>query len=801
MSVSSKPGFSKQFAQWTVQRRFAILALSFLVVLTALYGGQWIQMNDDYRYFFKEGNPQLTAFDELQNTYNKNDNILFVIAPKSGKVFDKETLTAIEALTKEAWQIPFTTRVDSVTNFQHTEAEEDDLIVADLVEDAGSKSEAALRQAEAVALAEPLILHRLIPEDGAVTGINVTLELPGKQMGEQIPAVAHAREIQSRFEAKYPNVEIYLTGFVMLNNAFQEASMHDMKTLAPLMYLFIIVMLVILLRSVSATFAALSIVGASVMATMGVTGWLGIPLSPPSAVAPTLVMTLAVADSVHILVNFLQLMRSGSTKGQAMVEALRQNLKPVFLTSLTTVIGFLSLNFASTQPLNDLGNITAIGVAFAFVFSVTLLPALMMILPVRIKKVEDSGNNMGALANLVIRRKVSILIGSVAAILFLTFMITKNELNDEFVSYFSEALPFRTDTDFASENLTGIYQIEFSLPAGESGGISEPAYLAKLDAFAAWYRTQEGVIHVDTLSDTMKRLNKNMHGDDQAWYRLPEERDLAAQYLLLYEMSLPYGLDLNNRINVDKSATRFVVTIDNVTTYQFRAISEAGEAWLRENAPEHMHVNGAGPPVMFAYLSYANSVSMFQGTALAFLLITLVLIVALRSIKYGLLSLIPNVAPSAMAFGIWGMTDGQINFGLTTVSALSIGIVVDDTIHFLSKYLRARRELGLDAEAAIRYAFNTVGRALVVTTVVLVSGFLIMILSNFDMNESMGKLTALSLVLALITDFFMLPALLLVLGGERETATSGTVAPSPAGPLVPAPVPVYARAERNSRQG
>lgn len=763
MSSPHHHGRAARYAAWVVRFRVPVLLLSLAMIIALGYGARNIIMNDSYRYFFKPGNPQLAAFDELQNTYNKNDNILFVLEPSNGDVFTPKTLEAIEFLTEEAWQIPFSIRVDSISNFQYTYAEEDDLIVEDLVEGGASFSPEKRQKVRDIALKEPLIVDRLLSKDGKVTGVNVTLQLPGEKVGEQVPAVSYAREMAKTMEQRYPEIKIHLTGFVMLNNAFQEASMADMTSLMPIMFLILIFAMAFLLRSVGATVTTLMVVFLSVLGTMGTIGLLGINMSPPTGITPTLIMTLAVADSIHILVSVLQNMRNGMVKKDAIIEGLRLNIQPVFLTSLTTMIGFLSLNFSDVQPLNDLGNMVAIGVTFAFVLSVTFLPAFAAIIPIKVKAVANNEDSMTRFADFVIEKRKPLLWASTGIILFLALQIPNNELNDEFVKYFDPSIQFRQDTDFTTEHLTGIYQIEMSLDSGESGGIAEPKYLERLEAFAQWFRSQDDVLHVDTLSDTLKRLNKNMHGDDPTYYQLPESRELAAQYLLLYEMSLPFGLDLNNRINVDKSASRFVVTLNDVSTARMRELSEAGEAWVSTHAPELQETKGSGPPVMFAYLSIRNSISMFFGTLLAFLLITGTLIIALKDLKLGLLSLIPNLAPSIMAFGVWAVIDGTINFGLTVVSALSIGIVVDDTVHFISKYLRARREKGMSAENAIRYTFNTVGRAMTVTTLVLIFGFTVMMFSTFDMNEGMGKLTAMTLGIALIADFLMLPALLLML--------------------------------------
>ena len=352
--------------------------------------------------------------------------------------------------------------------------------------------------------------------------------------------------------------------------------------------------------------------------------------------------------------------------------------------------------------------------------------------------------------------------GSVPLLLGLALCIPRNELNDRFVNYFDEQTPFRMHSDFVMDHLGGLYQSSHSVGAGESGGISNPSYLAKLEEFADWYRSQPEVIHVSTINDVIKRLNKNMHEDDPAWYRLPDNRLLAAQYLLLYELSLLYGLVLNNQINVDKSATRLTATLGNVSAREIRDLTARAEAGLRENAPEAMFGHAASGAIMFSHISKRSIQSMLSGTILALILISGVLLLALRSVKIGLISLVPNFIPAVMAFDIWGIFVGHVNLALSIVVTMTLGIVVDDTVHFLSKYLRARREQELDVENAVRYAFYSVGQALIVTSVVLIAGFLILSLSAFDLNGNMGRMTAITIALALVADLLILPALLMV---------------------------------------
>ena len=772
MSVSSvSETATERYARGVIRWRWPVLLTSIVLIAAAGMGAARLKFIDEYRVFFGPDNPQLLAFDAVENIYTKNDNLFFLIEPPAdhGDAFSAETLSIVEYLTDEAWRIPFAIRVDSVSNFQYSWAEGDDLIVEDLVVGAEAKTPAELARTRDISLDEPMLRNRLVPPATDVIGMSVTLQLPRLEMDETSRSVARARELAAEIEQAHPGYRIRLTGMAMLNNAFQESAMRDMSTLVPFMYVVITLTLVLLLRSFTGTVSTLTVVGMSVVGALGLAGWAGLNLTPPSTASITMIMTLAVADSIHVLVAMLKEMRHGREKREAIVESLRVNTQPVFLTSLTTVIGFLSMNFSEVPPLNDLGNISATGVGLAWVLSMTMLPALVAILPVTVRlRAANHVSPMDRLGDFVVARRSPLLWGTGVVALALTAMLPLNSLNDQFVKYFDESMAFRQDSDFATERLSGLYQIDFSLAAEESGGISEPAYLETVDRFAEWYRAQPGVVHVATISDMFRRLNKNMHADDPSYYTLPGERDLAAQYLLLYEMSLPYGLDLNNQINVDKSATRFSVTLENITSRELLGLVEEGEEWLGDNAPPSMSTVGVGPGVMFSYISARNIRSMLVGTLVAIALIGVTMMVMLRSLRYGVISFVPNMLPALMAFGLWGLLVGEINLGLSIVTGMCLGIIVDDSVHFLSKYLRARREQNLDAEDAVRYAFSTVGAALIVTSIVLAAGFTILAQSTFGFNGGMGKLSAIIIALALAADLLLLPPLLMFLDRNHK---------------------------------
>jgi predicted RND superfamily exporter protein len=754
-----------KLGEWVVKFRWIVIPLTLILVALAASGGKYLSFTNNYRVFFSAENPELLAFEALEKKYSKNDNVLFVLEPKSGNVFTPDVLAAVEEITEKSWQIPYSSRVDSLSNFQFTEAEEDDLIVRDLFEDAENLSAKDIAKIKEVSMKEPLLIKRFIPEKAHVTGVNVTILLPGIDENKETPeVVSFSRKIAEEIQQAHPDINVHISGMIMMNNAFGEASRGDMAKLVPISFGVMLLMLIILTKSFTGTILTLLVIICSILAAMGIGGYIGYPISPPSASAPTMILTIAIANSVHIIVTFLHSLQHGKAKVDAIKETIRLNLQPVFLASLTTCLGFLSMNFSDAPPFQHLGNFVAIGVAVAVILSMTFLPAMMSLLPFWTKPIQnDDDPLMTRFGKMVVNKRKPLLWIMVNITVFLIAFLPQNELNDIFVNYFDETVKYRVDSDFTVDNLTGVYNIEYSLSSGESGGINNPGFLKDVEAFSTWYRQQPETTHVATLTDIITRLNKNMHGDNMDFYKLPEERELSAQYLLLYEMSLPYGLDLNNQIDVDKSSIRLISSLQTLSSNELIALNNRAYAWLKEKTTliDLSADPGSGTGLMFANIGKRNIKSMLIGTTLALFMISIILIFAFKSLKIGLISLLPNLVPAALGFGLWGLIVGEVGLALSVVTGMTLGIVVDDTVHFLSKYLRARREQGLSPENAVIYAFSTVGRALVVTSVVLIAGFLVLSLSSFELNSGMGLLTAIVIAFALIADFLLLPTLLM----------------------------------------
>ena len=750
----------------------------------ATAGGLFLKFSTDYRIFFSDDNPELQALESLENTYGKSDNVLFMIVPDDGDATSEQALEAAVWLTEQAWQTPHSTRVDSIANFQQTTADDDDLLVRDLVDPAVLGDANERTRIRAVALADPQLAGGLIARDGGVSAVNVTVEMAAEDQTTRVPEVAEfARNLAAEVEQRFSGIEVRLVGTVIINQVFTEASVSSQMIFLPVSMAIMALVFAALTRRFSGVMATGFVICSSMAAAMGLGGWAGLPLSAPTAPAPTIVLMIVVANCVHLMVTLLQRMQAGDSKDAAIVESVRVNLYPVFLASATTALGFLAMNFSEVPPHRHLGTFVAFGIIASFLLSVTFLPALLSVMPMPAPKKAGRSHDplMGAVAEFVVRRRWLLLFGSAVVVLGLLAAVPRNDLNDVLVNFFDESVEFRQDTEFLDERLSGNTVLEYSLASAGPGEISDPTYLAEVSAFAEWYRAQPEVRHVTVITDTFRQLNKSMHGDDPDAYRLPESRELASQYLLLYELSLPFGLDLNNRIAVDKSVTRMTVTAKTLSSADVLALNDRAEAWLRGNATHIAATEGSGIALMFAHIGQRNIRAMLIGTAIVLAGISALLLIAFRSFRLGLVSLVPNFAPAIIGFGIWGLAVGEVGTSLSVVVAMTIGIVVDDTVHFLSKYRRARREHGYAPEEAVRYAFQTVGRAVFTTTAVLVAGFLILLASPFIPTAQVGLLTAMIIAFALAADTLLLPPLLLVVDRHGKSAEAKKPA-EPAGP-------------------
>ena len=753
----------EHFADFVVKNRIKVAIVTLLIAFVVFSGVPNLRLDTDGRVFMANDNPDKIALDKFEQEFAKDDNLAIIVVPKDGEVFSPQTLGAIGELTEELWNLPYVRLVNSITRFQNTYADGDMMVVMDLVPEPSmvTKNEAAA--AKKAALNRIEIRNSLINDDGSATAISVIFRLPGIDLVSEIPKInAEAEPLFAKYRAKYPDIMFKVSGSVAISQAFATASQKDGKTLTPAMILAMLIIVGILLRSATGAFLILILATLSALVSLGALGWTGIPINSATAVAPLMVITLAVASSVHVLSSVRQTMQETSDRTVWARRALVDHGLGITVAVFTTAIGFLSLNFSISPPFRQLGNMVAGGMVGVWLFTMFLLPGLICWIPIRQNLREASLDRiMVALSEFVIRQQNRLLIGIPLIILGFATGISQIKLEDDFLRYFDESFETRQATDLYETKLGGLNVLEYSVDTGVESGINSVAYLQKLEDLSNFLRAQPAVSHIRSLSDIIKRLNMNMNGDDPSFYRIPETDEEASQFLFLYELSLGYGMDLTDQINVNRSSTRISAFVGYATTRQLLALDEKIQIWFDENAPE-LKSPVTGQTHVYTMISARDVPSMLKGTTLALIFISFVIFVVLRNFKLGLVSLVPNLIPAMMGFGLWGYMVGNVTLAVSIVVAMTLGIVVDDTVHFMLKYANARKS-GKSAEDSVRHAFKSVGMALTVTSLGLIIGFAILGQSGFAVNRDMARLTAITLSFALFIDFLFLPPLLIFL--------------------------------------
>lgn len=737
-----------------------VIALTLIIGLLCIAGARGLQFNADYRAFFAEDNPDLVALQALEKRFSRADTLVMAIAPADGQLFTVERLQAIRQLT-DAWsRLPYAKGASSISNYIEARSDGDDLLAEPMLPD--DIASADLATIAARAKADERLSGGLLSERGDIAGLYIYFELPRQNPRQEINAIAAAvRAEVAQVQAVHPDLKIALGGILMFDEAMQTQLLRDSSTLYPLCFLVMTLLLYAFFRSASATLATLVAMTLATGMTFGLAGWAKLALNPASLTAGVIILTISIADAVHLLTSFAAERAQGADPRSAMTASLRINGRTIFLTTLVNALGFLSMNFSNSPPYRELGNLVAIGTVLAWLLSVSFIAAWTQLWPPRVsasalKQVEF----IKRFVEWVIARWRLMLPVSLALIALLGAGVMLNRFGDNYVEFFSKRVAFRTDTEFINDRLAGMQFIEYAVEAGGSGDVFEPEFLARVEAFSAWLKQQPEVRRVASLNDIAKRLNKAMHGDDPAEFKLPASREEAAQHLLFYEMSLPSGQDLTHLVDLDKSAIRLTVLLNTISSSELEAFDLRAQAWVSANWPAAMKARSSGISALFAKIARSNFQSMGAGMLTSCVLIAGLLIWISRSVKLGLISLLPNLAPILVGFGIWGLIVGKMGMSLAVVASLTLGIVVDDTMHVFSHYGAARRR-GATPVEALREAYADVGAALWVTSATLVIGFSVLAFSNFVLTVHLGLLTSLILALALVAEFVLTPTLLL----------------------------------------
>jgi predicted RND superfamily exporter protein len=749
-------------AETIIRYRPLCIIISLLILAGLAQGLSKINFNPDINAFFPENDTLTTSHLSIEDTYSSMDNAVIGIGVKEGTVFTNEVLSLIEDLTERAWKTPHSLRVDSLSNYSYVSADGDDLYIEPFLEGSSTYDLKTLKEKELIIEEEELAYGAIISKDKKTSLINIVFDPPRKDIeAEYQESLNYVLGFIEEARKNHPEVDLIISGIVYMEYQSPMLLKAQMPKLMPTAILVILLTLFLLLRSLVAVAGSFLVILMSVVSAMGSIGFMSGDIAQPFIMVPILIATLAVADCVHLFTLYFQNLDSSRKSKEAMLESLKLNLQPLFLTSLTTAIGFLSLNLAPVEPLRGIGNGVAVGVFLAFIFTVLLLAPIVSYFNVKqSKNINFQKNIARKLGRFSIKNYKRLLVIVPVISCFLMAFIPLNKTNDNPLEFYSERYTTSAaDSKWISQRIGGTFPVSYEL--NSQGIVSDPEFLREVDKFSEWLASNKEVLHVSSLSKIMKNLNKTLHGKQEEWNIIPTEPDLSAQYLFFYEMSLPYGLDLTNSISQNKESIKLVASLKELGSLEYREFAKRVENYASQNMPEDMVSIGTGTRPIFAFMSNMLITQLIYALGIGIVLITATIILFFRSLRYGMLTSVTNLLPIGVAFGIWAIVSGEISMLVGIGMGTTLGIIVDFTVHFLSKYLQARRQKNLSAEEAVEYAFETVGFALIITSFSLILGFLVLLQAFFIPIHGFVLFSSIAFLSALIIDLLLFPALLI----------------------------------------
>ena len=766
--MNTTKDFTETFAEKIIQYRYLSILFCLVLLIASFRGVGGIAFSPDMEQFFPEDYPISENHAHIEDTFYSSDSVIIAIGVDEGTVFNPRILNLIEEITDKAWSTPHSIRVDSLSNFSFVRAEVDDLIVEPFIEESLEWDQKKINERSTLIEKEEQAYGTILSKDKKTTFINISIDAPREDVEkEYAESMEHIFAFMDPLKKEYPEADMRYAGIVYIEYLSPLIVKAEMPILIPTLLFVILLSLFILLRNVVAVISSLVVIIFSVVTAVGILGHFNSTVSQPFLMVPILVATLAVADCVHLFNVYFQSKLEKNAK-DSIIKSLRLNLEPLLLTSLTTSIGFLCLNLAPIPALRVVANGIVIGVVAAFVFSIFFLAPLMSFFNVKASSQIENQTKLSKRVgqfSLKNRKKIIWLVPLFSA--FLMSFIPLNETKDNPMEFYSERFTsVAEDTKWLAKRLGGTFLVTYEYVSEDL--VSDPEYLRQLDEFTTWLENQDEVLSVNSLSKIIKNLNRTLNGDDQSWYVIPQDSELVAQYLFFYEMSLPFGLDLTSTINQERTSTKVTVSLKEIDSKAFIEFYDRVDDYASLSIVSGNLSGGGGTRSVMAFMGMLLAEQLMYALIIGFIVITLAIALFYRSLSAGLITAIPNILPIGVAFGIWGIFSSNVSMLVSLGIGCTLGIVVDFSVHFLSKYLYARRSLSLSAEESVLYAFETVGFPLTIMTVSLCMGFAVLFLASFMPLRGFAGITMISFVAALIIDLLLFPAVLIAWDGGKK---------------------------------
>ncbi|MCH9045089.1 MAG: MMPL family transporter [SAR324 cluster bacterium] len=797
LRVRIDDGF-ETFGRWLYRNRFKTLLM--MLVVVAAFGSQLPRLTFDTsnESYFHEEDPTLREYDAFREQFGREEMLIIALRPP--EVFDRAFLqwladfhAALEA------EVPYVKEITSLVNVRHTRGEGDELIVEDLLETLPRTPAEMARLKERV-LSSELYRNFLVSEDGKFTTVVIeTLAFsPGGEAGdllagfgeadeqpvggqavERMPLsqeenrelVLAARKVAAKFQS--PDFPIHIAGGPALDEFFERTMQKDMGQFLGLAFLAIGIFLFVLFRRFSGVVLPLLVVILSLLSTVGLMAATGVSFTIPTTILPSFLLAVGVGASVHLLAIFYRDFQRRGDKEGAIVYALGHSGLPIVMTALTTAAGLYAFVTAEMAPIAHLGIFAGTGVLIALLYTLVLLPALLALWPVRQHARFGSGERSGgfdrlltAIADFATSRALGIVVFSGVVVAAAIVGLFRLSFSMNFVEWIPRSQEIRRSIDLVDRELKGSSTLELVIDTGEENGLYEPAALNAMEAlgrFAEQYRNDAGVQVVgktNSLLNVLKETHRALNENRAEFYAIPQSRQLVAQELLLFENSGSDDLERLVDSQFSKARLTIVVPWDDAAVYVgfVQKIRAEAERLFEGRAI----VTVTGTLNLFTQMMFAMMRSMAKSYVIAGVVITVMMMLLVGSLRIGLLSMVANLTPIMVTMGlVMGFAGIRLDAFTLLIGSIALGLAVDDTIHFFHNFRRYYGQ-GMDAREAVRQTLLTSGRAMLFTSLVLVTGFWLFMLATLNNVFYFGLLTGVALIFALLADFLLAPAMIML---------------------------------------
>ena len=745
---------------WLVQHRFKLAVVALLVTIIGGWGVQFTRFDGTNESLFAEADEYKAEVDQARVDFPSSAPRLTMAFEVDGDIFNLRTLTAIDELTRRYIEIDSAIALSSILTYRVSEADKEILGRSYLFPDLDDITEADLQQIKTIALNDEDLTQARLTSAGNVTLATISYSVSEDTSEARLAVAESAVVLRDSLRQQYPDIRIYLVGGPMFERDSNLAREKDNEVLLPLVVIAGVLLLWFCLGSLLSSIALAVVALTTIIVTVGTHALLDIPLNQISRLGPAVAGIVAFADGIHVLSVYAQKILRGTDRKQALIESININFRPIALATVTTTMGFLSLNLSSAPAIYGFGNIVAIGVIWAFFFTVFLLPAMILLIPARsiAKPLGVSGFIEGVL-RLVARREKTLFWGFLGLIAVTLFMLPLNKLDNDPFDFIDEGSDLSVVVEIQQREFENDRGLAFVVRSNEYYGITNRDFLDKVDDIATQLEADPQISWVSTYTDYLKLRNKAANDDDEAYEVIPEDQLTVIDYLVGYQLVAEIDPNLGQIFNKDYSAIYLYVATSGLSDEEILQLANKIDVLAENYASESFQVTHANNTILGARLNQIISTELFTGFSLSLVMITLTMMIGLRSLRYGLLSIAPNVFPITIVFGLWGLIEGNLSPYVLMLLAVSIGLVVDDSVHVLSKYKTAR-DSGKSPRESIEESISLAGSAITITTLWMSVGIALMGFSSTTIFQNLTSIITPIIVVALFLDLLFLPSLL-----------------------------------------